>query len=163
MRNLSILLCLAAATWAGGADQAAALLKKGETDRAANAAQNLVDKDAANIDAWVVLADALVAKGEPADAWEKLEVAIEKNPKEARLSMKLGDVGSQNVVRAVASEFGGATFRARGRPAQADRIMVLDGGQIVEQGTHQQLVQAGGLYADLAELQFKRDSLVAAQ
>ena len=46
---------------------------------------------------------------------------------------------------------------------QADRIMVLDGGQIVEQGTHQQLVQAGGLYADLAELQFKRDSLIAAQ
>ncbi|MHC4957099.1 MAG: tetratricopeptide repeat protein [Planctomycetota bacterium] len=92
MRYLLIFSCLAAAVLAGGADQAAALLKKGDAKRAAEAAQRLADKDPANIDAWVVLADALVALGEPADAWEKIEVAIEKNPKEARLSMKLGDV-----------------------------------------------------------------------
>jgi ATP-binding cassette subfamily B protein len=36
-----------------------------------------------------------------------------------------------------------------------DRIMVLDHGRIVEQGTHAQLSAAGGLYARLAKLQFQ--------
>jgi ATP-binding cassette subfamily B protein len=36
-----------------------------------------------------------------------------------------------------------------------DRILVLDGGRIVEQGTHAQLSAAGGLYARLAKLQFE--------
>jgi ATP-binding cassette subfamily B protein len=36
----------------------------------------------------------------------------------------------------------------------ADRIIVLDRGRIVEEGTHASLVAAGGLYARLAELQF---------
>jgi ATP-binding cassette subfamily B protein len=36
-----------------------------------------------------------------------------------------------------------------------DRIMVLDQGRIVEQGTHASLVAAGGLYARLARLQFE--------
>jgi ATP-binding cassette subfamily B protein len=37
---------------------------------------------------------------------------------------------------------------------QADRIVVMDRGRIVEQGTHEQLGAAGGLYARLASLQF---------
>jgi ATP-binding cassette subfamily B protein len=37
---------------------------------------------------------------------------------------------------------------------RADRIIVLDQGRIVEQGTHAQLSAAGGLYAQLAALQF---------
>jgi ATP-binding cassette subfamily B protein len=37
---------------------------------------------------------------------------------------------------------------------QADRIIVMDRGKIVEQGTHEQLSGAGGLYARLASLQF---------
>jgi ATP-binding cassette subfamily B protein len=37
---------------------------------------------------------------------------------------------------------------------QADRIVVLDHGRIVEQGTHEALVGAGGVYARLAALQF---------
>ena len=41
-----------------------------------------------------------------------------------------------------------ATVRA------ADRIVVMDEGRIVEQGTHAQLTGAGGLYARLAALQF---------
>ncbi|WP_257623390.1 MULTISPECIES: ABC transporter transmembrane domain-containing protein [unclassified Rhizobium] len=37
---------------------------------------------------------------------------------------------------------------------KADRILVLDHGRIVEEGTHQSLVQHGGIYAKLARLQF---------
>ncbi|MGA8154832.1 MAG: ATP-binding cassette domain-containing protein, partial [Rhodoplanes sp.] len=42
-----------------------------------------------------------------------------------------------------------------------DRILVLDRGRIVEEGTHDTLVQRGGLYARLARLQF--DTAVAAE
>lgn len=37
---------------------------------------------------------------------------------------------------------------------KADRIVVMDGGRIVETGTHAELTAAGGLYAKLADLQF---------
>jgi ATP-binding cassette subfamily B protein len=38
---------------------------------------------------------------------------------------------------------------------KADRILVIDNGRIVEQGSHADLVSAGGLYARLARLQFE--------
>jgi ATP-binding cassette subfamily B protein len=37
---------------------------------------------------------------------------------------------------------------------KADRILVLDQGRIVEEGTHQSLIRHGGIYAKLARLQF---------
>jgi ATP-binding cassette subfamily B multidrug efflux pump len=37
--------------------------------------------------------------------------------------------------------------------AALDRLVVMDGGLIVEQGSHQALVRAGGLYARLWEHQ----------
>ncbi|MBO9671363.1 MAG: ATP-binding cassette domain-containing protein [Sphingobium sp.] len=45
-----------------------------------------------------------------------------------------------------------ATVRA------ADRIVVMDGGRIVETGTHAQLTGQGGLYARLAALQFTENA-----
>jgi ATP-binding cassette subfamily B protein len=39
----------------------------------------------------------------------------------------------------------------------ADRILVLDGGRIVEEGPHEALLSRGGLYARLARLQFTHD------
>ncbi|MEW6634372.1 MAG: ABC transporter transmembrane domain-containing protein [Pseudomonadota bacterium] len=38
---------------------------------------------------------------------------------------------------------------------KADRILVMEGGRIVEEGTHQSLVAKGGTYARLAKLQFE--------
>jgi ATP-binding cassette subfamily B protein len=44
---------------------------------------------------------------------------------------------------------------------QADRIIVLDGGRIVEQGTHAELIGAGGYYADLYQKQLLEEELEA--
>lgn len=40
---------------------------------------------------------------------------------------------------------------------RADRIVVMENGRAVEEGTHAQLVAQGGLYARLAELQFRSE------
>ncbi len=40
---------------------------------------------------------------------------------------------------------------------QADEILVLDEGRIVQRGSHAELLAAGGLYRRLYELQFRDD------
>jgi ATP-binding cassette subfamily B protein len=44
---------------------------------------------------------------------------------------------------------------------KADRILVMEGGRIVDEGTHASLVHAGGLYARLAKLQFETTKVSA--
>ncbi len=44
---------------------------------------------------------------------------------------------------------------------EADRILVVDEGRIVEQGRHEDLLAAGGLYAELYRIQFEGQAVVA--
>ncbi|CAM2148010.1 ATP-dependent lipid A-core flippase [Pararobbsia alpina] len=39
---------------------------------------------------------------------------------------------------------------------RADRILVMEAGRIVEHGSHQELIEAGGLYAHLHQIQFQQ-------
>jgi ATP-binding cassette subfamily B protein len=43
----------------------------------------------------------------------------------------------------------------------ADRIFVLDDGRIVEQGSHNDLIRHGGLYAELHRKQLLEEELAA--
>lgn len=45
----------------------------------------------------------------------------------------------------------------------ADQILVVDAGRIAERGTHDELMAASGLYADLYQRQFRDDPVVAAR
>jgi subfamily B ATP-binding cassette protein MsbA len=45
---------------------------------------------------------------------------------------------------------------------RADRLVVLDGGRIVEEGSHGALLRQGGIYARLFQMQFRDDEDVAA-
>jgi ATP-binding cassette subfamily B protein len=44
---------------------------------------------------------------------------------------------------------------------EADQILVVDGGRIVERGPHEQLIEAGGLYSELYRTQFERQEDLA--
>jgi len=45
----------------------------------------------------------------------------------------------------------------------ADQILVIDEGRIVEHGTHEQLLDSGGLYAELYETQLRPRHAAAAE
>ena len=49
-----------------------------------------------------------------------------------------------------------------GKEYEADAIVVVADGRIVEQGTHEELLAAAGLYSDLYETQFKDQGAVHA-
>jgi ABC-type multidrug transport system fused ATPase/permease subunit len=42
---------------------------------------------------------------------------------------------------------------------KAARIVVLEGGEVLEVGSHEELLRTGGLYSRLHELQFAREDL----
>jgi ATP-binding cassette subfamily B protein len=70
------------------------------------------------------------------------------------------DAGNETLVQAALGELmkGRTTLVIAHRLATivgADRILVVDGGEIVEQGDHASLLAKGGLYARLARLQFE--------
>ena len=73
------------------------------------------------------------------------------------------DATSEAAVQEALSELmeGRTTFVIAHRLAtvrDADRIVVLDAGRVVETGTHAELVAQGGLYAELAARQFTADA-----
>ncbi|MGI4857383.1 MAG: ATP-binding cassette domain-containing protein, partial [Janthinobacterium lividum] len=41
---------------------------------------------------------------------------------------------------------------------RADRILVMEAGQIIEEGSHADLLKRGGLYANLHNIQYQRDA-----
>ncbi len=70
------------------------------------------------------------------------------------------DAGSETLVQAALERLmqGRTTIVIAHRLAtvlRADRILVMDSGRIVEEGTHASLVKKGGIYAHLAKLQFE--------
>jgi ATP-binding cassette subfamily B protein len=73
---------------------------------------------------------------------------------EARLSRALEELLKGRTALVIAHRL--STVRA------ADRILVLQRGRLVEQGSHEQLIAHGGLYARLHELQFSREHVQAA-
>ena len=60
------------------------------------------------------------------------------------------------IVEVKSRRVGGANYQVSHRFStvrMADRILVLQGGELIEQGTHEALVAHGGLYAELFQLQ----------
>jgi len=68
---------------------------------------------------------------------------------ESRLSRALSELLKGRTALVIAHRL--STVRA------ADRILVLQRGRLVEQGSHDELIALGGLYARLHELQFARE------
>ncbi|MFD4444780.1 ABC transporter ATP-binding protein [Nocardia sp. NPDC058519] len=74
---------------------------------------------------------------------------------EARIQDALSEVAAGRTVLVIAHRI--STIR------DADNIVVLDGGRIVEQGTHDELVATAGVYARLWEHDHRAQSAVAAE
>ena len=88
--------------------------------------------------------------------------AILKNPRILILDEATSalDTESEKIVQAALDKLmvGRTSFAIAHRLStifNADCIYVIDGGRIVEQGTHAELLAAGGLYSTLYNIQFR--------
>ena len=91
--------------------------------------------------------------------------AILKNPRVLILDEATSalDTESEKIVQAALDKLmvGRTSFAIAHRLStifNADCIYVIDGGRIVEQGTHEKLLAAGGLYSTLYHIQFKGEA-----
>ncbi|MCJ8191857.1 ABC transporter transmembrane domain-containing protein [Sphingomicrobium aestuariivivum] len=99
----------------------------------------------------LAIARALLRKDAPLLLLDEATSALDAES-EARVQSALDALMGTRTTIVIAHRL--ATVRA------ADRILVMDQGRIVEEGTHDALIARGGLYARLAKLQF--DSVAAA-
>ena len=93
----------------------------------------------------LAIARALLRKDAPLLLLDEATSALDAES-EAKVQAALDNLIGKRTTIVIAHRL--ATVRA------ADRIIVMDGGRIVEEGTHESLSAAGGLYARLASLQF---------
>ena len=93
----------------------------------------------------IAIARALVA-GAPVLLLDEATSALDA-ASEAVVAEALARLGAGRTTLVIAHRL--ATVR------EADKIVVLDRGRVVEEGTHAQLLEKGGRYADLYRLQFK--------
>lgn len=93
----------------------------------------------------VAIARALVA-GAPVLLLDEATSALDA-ASEAVVAEALNRLGAGRTTLVIAHRL--ATVR------EADKIVVLDRGRVIEEGTHAQLLELGGHYADLYRLQFK--------
>lgn len=66
---------------------------------------------------------------------------------EAKVQAALDSLSKERTTIVIAHRL--ATIR------KADQIIVMDGGRVVDAGTHDQLIERGGLYAQLCQIQFQ--------
>lgn len=93
----------------------------------------------------IAIARALVA-GAPVLLLDEATSALDA-ASEAVVAEALNRLGAGRTTLVIAHRL--ATVR------EADKIVVLDRGRVIEEGTHAQLLELGGHYADLYRLQFK--------
>ena len=79
----------------------------------------------------------IIVLDEPTSAIDPLE--------EARVYREFADIARSATAVIVTHRMGSARI--------ADRIVVMDGGQIAEQGTHEELLARNGRYASMVEVQ----------